>query len=174
MKGLWNNANSIFFHGGFFLKIHFIRLRCAWIGGINLKIFSGYKINYLRIWPFTHHPWFSTRKASKLRFVCFQLQLFSTMHNYGQSLISICSKLTYRFFPSSKICVIQGPQVLTKLIKPATNPQGPSLGQVGSVGRVHWAALILKLWRQKSRPFGPDWSANITRIPSWTFRLPCI
>ena len=31
---------------------------------------------------------------------------------------------------------------------------------------------ILKLWRQESWPFGPGWSANITRIRSWTFRLP--
>ena len=31
---------------------------------------------------------------------------------------------------------------------------------------------ILKLWRQESRLFGPGWAANITRIHSWTFRLP--
>jgi hypothetical protein len=31
---------------------------------------------------------------------------------------------------------------------------------------------ILKLWRQESQPFGPGWSANITRIRSWTFHLP--
>ena len=31
---------------------------------------------------------------------------------------------------------------------------------------------ILKLWRQESLPFGPGWSANITRIRLWTFRLP--
>ena len=31
---------------------------------------------------------------------------------------------------------------------------------------------ILILWRQESRPFGPGWSANITRIRSWTFCLP--
>ena len=39
----------------------------------NLKIFLGYDINYLSIWPFMRHPWFSTRKASKLTFICFQL-----------------------------------------------------------------------------------------------------
>ena len=33
----------------------------------------------LSIWPFMLHPWFPTRKASKLTFVCFQFQLFSTM-----------------------------------------------------------------------------------------------
>ena len=32
----------------------------------DLKIFLGYDINYLSIWPFMHHPWFPTRKASKL------------------------------------------------------------------------------------------------------------
>ena len=37
----------------------------------------GYDINYLGIWPCMRHPWFPTRKASKLTFVCFQLQLFS-------------------------------------------------------------------------------------------------
>ena len=31
---------------------------------------------------------------------------------------------------------------------------------------------ILKLWRQESWPFGPGWAAHITRLPSWTFRLP--
>ena len=39
----------------------------------DLKIFLGYDINYLSIWPFMGHPWFPTRKASKLIFVCFQL-----------------------------------------------------------------------------------------------------
>ena len=34
-------------------------------------------INYLSIWTFKRHPWFSTRKASKLTFACFQLQLFN-------------------------------------------------------------------------------------------------
>jgi hypothetical protein len=28
-----------------------------------------------------HHPWFSTRKASKLTFICFQLQLLNTRLN---------------------------------------------------------------------------------------------
>ena len=40
---------------------------------INLKIFLGYDFNYLSIWPFMGHPWFPTRKASKLTFACFQL-----------------------------------------------------------------------------------------------------
>ena len=43
----------------------------------DLKKFLGYDINYLSIWPFMGHPWFPTRKASKLRFTCFQLQLSS-------------------------------------------------------------------------------------------------
>ena len=32
----------------------------------DLKIFFGYDIKYLSIWPFMGHPWFPTRKASKL------------------------------------------------------------------------------------------------------------
>ena len=40
---------------------------------INLKIILGYYINYLSIWTFIFHTWISTRKASKLTFVCFQL-----------------------------------------------------------------------------------------------------
>ena len=32
----------------------------------------------------------------------------------------------------------------------------------------------MKLWRQESWPFGPGWAANIARIRSWTFRLPCL
>ena len=39
----------------------------------DLKIFLGHDINYLSIWPFMSHPWFPTRKASKLIFYCFQL-----------------------------------------------------------------------------------------------------
>ena len=39
----------------------------------------------------------------------------------------------------------------------------------GFIGR-----KILKLWRQESLPFGLGRSANITRIRSWTFRLPWI
>ena len=31
----------------------------------------------------------------------------------------------------------------------------------------------LKIWRQDSLSFGPGWGANITRIRSWTFHLPC-
>ena len=41
------------------------------------KYFLGYDINYLSIWPFMCHPWFPARKASKLTFICFQLQLSS-------------------------------------------------------------------------------------------------
>ena len=53
--------------------IHIIRFEMRMDRRINLKIFLGYDINYLSIWPFMHHPWFPTRKASKLIFVCFQL-----------------------------------------------------------------------------------------------------
>ena len=31
---------------------------------------------------------------------------------------------------------------------------------------------FLKLWWQESWPFVPGWAANITKIHSWTFRLP--
>jgi hypothetical protein len=62
-------CKKIFFHGGFFFKSTLSILRCTWTGRINLKIFLGYDINYLNIWPFMRHP----RKASKLTFVCFQL-----------------------------------------------------------------------------------------------------
>ena len=51
--------------------IHIIRFE-IW----DLEIwnfFLGYDFNYLSIWPFMRHPWFPTRKASKLRFTCFQL-----------------------------------------------------------------------------------------------------
>ena len=70
-------CKKLFFHDGFFFKSTLSVLRCTWTGRINLKIFLGYHINYLSIWPFMCHPWFPTRKASKLTFVCFQLQLFS-------------------------------------------------------------------------------------------------
>ena len=53
--------------------IHIIRFEMRMDRRINLKIFLGYDINYLSIWPFMGHPWFPTRKASKLRFTCFQL-----------------------------------------------------------------------------------------------------
>ena len=39
----------------------------------------GYDINYLSIWPFMGHPWFPTRKASKLTFICFQHQVLNTL-----------------------------------------------------------------------------------------------
>ena len=51
----------------------------------NLKIFLGHHINYLSIWPFMCHPWFPTRKASKLTFVCFQHQVLNTMQGLNNS-----------------------------------------------------------------------------------------
>ena len=68
-----------FFHGGFFFKSTLSVLRCTWTGRINLKIFLGHHINYLSIWPFMCHPWFPTRKASKLTFVGFQHQVLNTL-----------------------------------------------------------------------------------------------
>ena len=85
-------------------------LRCTWTGQINLKIFLGYHINYLSIWPFMCHPWFPTRKASKLTFVCFQLHLFSpcivfntciffqSTHQVGMKNIVKCYKHFFGYF----------------------------------------------------------------------------
>ena len=53
--------------------IHIIRFEIWDLRSRDLKIFLGYDINYLSIWPFMGHPWFPTRKASKLTFACFQL-----------------------------------------------------------------------------------------------------
>ena len=81
MSTWWENCkkrqNKIF-HGVFF-KSTLSVLRCTWTDGINLKIFLGYNINYLSIWPFICHPWFPTRKASKLTFICFQHQVLNTL-----------------------------------------------------------------------------------------------
>ena len=57
--------------------IHIIRFEIWDLRSRDLKIFLGYDINYLSIWPFMCHPWFPTRKASKQTFICFQLQLSS-------------------------------------------------------------------------------------------------
>ena len=73
----WIEKIYYFFHFVFFQKNTLSILRCTCAGRINQKIFLGYHINYLSIWPFMCHPWFPTREASKLTFVCFQLQLFS-------------------------------------------------------------------------------------------------
>ena len=72
-------CKNIIFHSGFSFKSTLSFSRCTWTGWINLKIFLGYHINYLSIWPFMCHPWFPTRKASKLTFVCFQHQVLNTM-----------------------------------------------------------------------------------------------
>ena len=80
MSTWWGDCKTrqFFFHGGFFKSTLYI-LRCTWTGWINLKILPGCNIIYLSIWPFIRHPWFPTRKASKLTFICFQLQLLDTM-----------------------------------------------------------------------------------------------
>ena len=74
----WNSKKN-FFHGGFFLKSTLSVLGCTWTGRINLKILLGHHINYLSIWPFMCHPWFPTRKASKLTFSGFQHQVLNTL-----------------------------------------------------------------------------------------------
>ena len=75
--GDWKKMQNFFFSRWLFFLIHFIRFEMHMDGRINLKILLGYHINFLSIWPFMHHPWFPTRKSSKLTFVCFQLLLFS-------------------------------------------------------------------------------------------------
>ena len=72
MSGLQKNAKKKFLWC-FFFKSTLSVLRCTWTGRINLKIFLGHHIKYLSIWPFMCHPWFPTKKASKLTFACFQL-----------------------------------------------------------------------------------------------------
>ena len=59
MSGLQKNAKK-YFSRWLFLKSILSVLRCTWTGRINLKIFLGYDINYLSIWPFMCHPWFPT------------------------------------------------------------------------------------------------------------------
>ena len=49
--------------------IHIIRFEIWDLRSRDLKIFLGYDINYLSIWPFMCHPWFPTRKASKLTLI---------------------------------------------------------------------------------------------------------
>ena len=66
-----------FFSRWLFEIIHIIRFEIWDLRSRDLKKFLGYDINYLSIWPFMCHPWFPTRKASKLSFICFQLQLSS-------------------------------------------------------------------------------------------------
>ena len=73
IEKLWKKTTAAF------LKSTLSVLRWTWTGRINLKIFLGHHINYLSIWPFMCHPWFPTRKASKLTFICFQHQVLNTL-----------------------------------------------------------------------------------------------
>ena len=91
----WKNL-QFFFHGGFFFKSTLSVLRCTWTGRINLKIFLGYHINYLSSWPFMCHPWFPTRKASNLTFVCFQHHVLNTMQ--GLKNVVECYKEFFGYF----------------------------------------------------------------------------
>ena len=68
-----------FFSQWLFEIIHIIRFEIWDLRSRDLKIFLGYDINYLSIWPFMCHPWFPTRKASKLTFICFQHQVLNTL-----------------------------------------------------------------------------------------------
>ena len=76
MSTWWMDCKNIkkkFFSRWLFEIIHIIRFEIWDLRSRDLKNFLGYDINYLSIWPFMRHPWFPTRKASKLIFVCFQL-----------------------------------------------------------------------------------------------------
>ena len=68
-----------FFSRWLFEIIHIIHFEIWDLRSIDLKIFLGYDINYLSIWPFMCHPWFPTRKASKLTFICFEHQVLNTL-----------------------------------------------------------------------------------------------
>ena len=59
--------------------IHIIRFEIWDLWSRDLKKILGYDINYLSIWPFMGHPWFPTRKASKLTLTCFQHQVLNTL-----------------------------------------------------------------------------------------------
>ena len=75
MSTWWMDCKNIkkkFFSRWLFEIIHIIRFEIWDLRSRDLKIFLGYDINYLSIWPFMCHPWFPTRKASKLTFICFQ------------------------------------------------------------------------------------------------------
>ena len=61
-----------------FLKSTLSVLRCTLTGRINLKIFLGYTINYIsKHLTFYVSSLISTRKASNLTFVSFQLQVLN-------------------------------------------------------------------------------------------------
>ena len=97
-------CKKIFLLGVFFLNPLYLfwDAHVTWTGRLNLKIFSEYDINYFKsIWPFMCHPWFHTRKASKLRFVCFQLQLFCpciVFNNWSWTQINVSFKKDYFHF----------------------------------------------------------------------------
>ena len=93
-----------FFSRWLFFLIHFIRFEMHMDGRINLKILLGYHINFLSIWPFMHHPWFPTRKSSKLTFVCFQLQLLNTLQGLKSKSFIWYPKSIFRFIRPS-MCI---------------------------------------------------------------------
>ena len=82
MSTWWMDCKNIkkkIFSRWLFEIIHIIRFEIWDLRSRDLKIFLGYDINYLSIWPFMCHPWFPTRKASKLTFICFQHQVLNTL-----------------------------------------------------------------------------------------------
>ena len=79
------NIKKKFFSRWLFEIIHIIRFEIWDLRSKDLKIFLGHDINYLSIWPFMCHPWFPTRKASKLTFICFQHQVLNTLQGLDNS-----------------------------------------------------------------------------------------
>ena len=72
MSTWWMDCKNIkkkIFSRWLFEIIHIIRFEIWDLWSRDLKKILGYDINYLSIWPFMGHPWFPTRKASKLTFV---------------------------------------------------------------------------------------------------------
>ena len=96
------NIKKIFFSRWLFEIIHIIRFEIWDLRSRDLKIFLGYDINYLSIWPFMCHPWFPTRKASKL----FNIYLFSAAATAAPSLnIEYFQKLSLALLKRDCCCV---------------------------------------------------------------------
>ena len=103
----------------------FIRLESHGQAWINLKFFLGCNINFLSIWPLMCHPWFPTRKASKLTFVCFQHLVLNAI----QGLNNWSWKQTYEgdFWT---LCIVTFWQKV-KILERATNRDSILLATLG-------------------------------------------
>ena len=70
-KPLKKNENFLWWTSKIFPLIYF---GIAWTGRTNPIFALVYSIKFLSIWPFVHHPCFSTEKVSKVAFFLFQQQ----------------------------------------------------------------------------------------------------